>query len=55
MRLKSVHPGATLEQVLDNTGFEVIVPDKVPETPPPTPEEIWTLRRRIDIEGMLRD
>lgn len=54
MRLKSVHPGVTVDQVLENTGFEVIVPKNVPETPAPTPEEIWTLRERIDVEGMLR-
>ncbi len=54
MRLKSLHPGVTVEQVLENTGFEVIVPEHVPETAAPTPEEIQTLRERIDIEGMLR-
>lgn len=54
MRLRSVHPGVTVDQVLENTGFAVIVPDHVPETAAPTPEEIWTLRERIDIEGMLR-
>jgi glutaconate CoA-transferase subunit B len=55
MRLCSVHPGVTVEQVLENTGFEVIVPDNVPQTAVPTPEELWTLRERIDIEGMLRN
>ena len=54
MRLRSVHPGVTVAQVLENTGFEVIVPDHVPVTTAPTPDEIWTLRERIDIEGMLR-
>ncbi len=55
MRLKSIHPGITVEQVLDNTGFELIVPDEVPTTPGPTPDELRTLRERIDVEGMLRN
>jgi hypothetical protein len=40
--------------VLQNTGFEVIVPDDVPETEPPRPEELELLRDVIDIEGLLR-
>jgi len=53
--LKSVHPGVTVQQVVDNTGFELIVPPNVPETEGPTPEELKTLRERIDIDGMLRE
>ena len=54
MRLKSVHPGVTVEQVLANTGFAPIVPDTVPQTPPPTAEQIALLRSRIDVDGVLR-
>lgn len=54
MRLKSVHPGVTVEQVLANTGFKPVVPEQVPETEAPTQEELLTLRERIDIDGMLR-
>jgi len=54
MRLYSLHPGVTLEQVLENTGFEFEFPEKIPETPPPTAEEIELLRQRIDPEGLLR-
>jgi glutaconate CoA-transferase subunit B len=54
MRLKSVHPGVSVEQVIENTGFEVVVPKAVATTPAPTEEEIRTLRERIDVEGMLR-
>ena len=54
MRLKSVHPGVTVEQVVENTGFELIVPETVPQTEPPTKEELEFLRTRIDTEGMLR-
>jgi glutaconate CoA-transferase subunit B len=54
MRLKSVHPGITVDQVVENTGFELGIPENVPETKPPTREEIEILRTRIDVEGKLR-
>lgn len=34
-RLQSIHPGHTLEDIRDNTGFDFDVPDDVPITPPP--------------------
>lgn len=54
MRLKSVHPGVTVEEVRDATGFDLIVPDQVPVTEPPTARELEVLRRRIDVQGALR-
>ncbi len=40
VRLRSVHPGITVEQVLENTGFPVEVPADVPTTPAPTAEQL---------------
>ncbi|MEZ5206041.1 MAG: CoA-transferase [Acidimicrobiales bacterium] len=40
MRLRSVHPGVTVDEVVEATGFELVVPDDVPESRPPTPEEL---------------
>ena len=54
MRLKSVHPGVSLEKVVENTGFELIMPKSVPTTEPPTEEEIQILRTRVDPQGLLR-
>jgi glutaconate CoA-transferase subunit B len=52
MRLKSVHPGQTVEGVQDATGFELVIPDgPVPETLPPDPEQIRLLREVIDPDG----
>jgi len=45
--LESVHPGHTVEEVLDRTGFRPEVPPEVPTTPPPTPEELRTLRTEV--------
>ncbi len=47
MRLKTLHPGVTVEEVLENTGFEPVLSDTIVETPPPTKEEI-ALIREID-------
>jgi len=54
MRLKSVHPGVTVEQVVKSTGFELVVPRHVPQTEPPTDEQLKVLRTRIDVRGALR-
>jgi acyl CoA:acetate/3-ketoacid CoA transferase beta subunit len=50
MRLQSVHPGVSVEQVRDLTGFPLGVPDDVPVTPLPTSEEL-DLIRRLDPAG----
>lgn len=54
MRLQSVHPGVKVEDVQAASGFELALPDRVPSTLEPTPEQISLLRERIDREGMLR-
>jgi len=51
MQVESLHPGVTLDEVVAQTGFELLVPSRVPETVPPTPEQIRLLRERIDPEG----
>ncbi len=35
-RLRSLHPGVGLDAVIENTGFELFVPDSVPETSIPS-------------------
>jgi glutaconate CoA-transferase subunit B len=45
--LASVHPGHTLEEVVENTGFEFDCPPSVPETPAPTPETLKLMREVI--------
>jgi hypothetical protein len=44
MRLRSVHPGVSLEQVREATGFELIIEGDVPETEPPSTEEVGLIR-----------
>lgn len=54
MRLLSAHPGVTVDTVARETGFELIIPESVPETRPPTAEELTALRTRVDLDGRLR-
>ena len=51
MRLASVHPGVTVDEVIEQTGFELLVPEAVPETRAPSGEELRLLREEIDPEG----
>lgn len=52
MRLRSVHPGVTVEEVVGATGFELVVPDGVPESRLPTPDELRLIREVIDPSGL---
>jgi acyl CoA:acetate/3-ketoacid CoA transferase beta subunit len=52
MRLRSVHPGVTAAEVVEATGFPLAVPDEVPVTRLPTPEELDLLRGRLDPAGL---
>jgi glutaconate CoA-transferase subunit B len=44
MRLDAVHPGVTVEQVRDNTGFELLLAPEIATTAPPTNDELAMLR-----------
>ena len=44
MQLLALHPGATVEQVREHTGFEVLVSPELTTTKPPTEEELSILR-----------
>lgn len=48
MKLLAVNPGVSVEQVVENTGFKLIIPEKVEKNEPPTEEELKILREEID-------
>lgn len=54
MRLVSVHPGYSVDDVVKNTGFELVIEGSVPQTTPPTDWELDVLRNRVDRGGSLR-
>ncbi|MBC2905862.1 CoA-transferase subunit beta [Streptomyces cupreus] len=51
MRLASLHPGVSVEEVREATGFALTVPDEVPYTRDPSPGELRLIREEIDPEN----
>jgi acyl CoA:acetate/3-ketoacid CoA transferase beta subunit len=48
MRLRSVHPGVTVSDVADATGFVLAAPLRVPQTRLPTAAELALIRSELD-------
>ena len=46
-QLESIHPGHSVEEVLDETAFDFERPAEVPTTPPPSPEILALLRNTV--------
>jgi glutaconate CoA-transferase, subunit B len=46
-RLESVHPGHSVEEVIENTGFDFDRPAQVPQTPAPSSETLRLLREVV--------
>jgi len=44
MRLETLHPEVTIEEVKERTGFEMLIPEKIEYTKPPTEQELQSLR-----------
>jgi acyl CoA:acetate/3-ketoacid CoA transferase beta subunit len=53
MRLVSVHPGISVERVVENTGFELVIEGEIPETRAPSDEELHIIRDVLDPEGLI--
>jgi acyl CoA:acetate/3-ketoacid CoA transferase beta subunit len=52
MRLRSVHPGVTVEEVTAATGFELVVPPYVGTTREPDAEQLRIIREVLDPNGL---
>ena len=48
IRVRSLHPGVTLEQVQKNTGFALASALTIATTPAPTTEQLQCIRTRLD-------
>ncbi len=51
MRLRSVHPGVTVDEVVEATGFSLVVPAEVPTSRVPTDEELAIIEH-LDPDGL---
>ncbi|HEX4539483.1 MAG TPA: CoA-transferase [Acidimicrobiales bacterium] len=54
MRLRSVHPGVTVDEVVEATGFPLEIPEEVAESRIPTDEELHLVREVLDPSGLRR-
>jgi glutaconate CoA-transferase subunit B len=52
MVLTTLHPGATVEQARENTGWALKIADNLRYTQPPTDEELRILREELDPQGI---
>ena len=48
MKLLSIHPGIKIENIRENTSFEILIPEKIQKTSPPTELELQLIREKID-------
>ena len=53
MKVESLHPGVSRQDIVDNTGFEMLFADLLQVTPEPTDEELRILREEVDPEGVI--
>jgi glutaconate CoA-transferase subunit B len=51
MTLRSLHPGATLDEVRETIGWDIRLPSDVPTTPAPSNEELRLIREELDPTG----
>ena len=52
VRLLSVHPGVSVEEVVEATGFTLDIPAEVPTTREPTYAELVIIREMLDPKGL---
>lgn len=48
LRVRSLHPGVTIDEVVDATGFDLLIPDDIPTSRLPTVTEALLIRDVID-------
>jgi acyl CoA:acetate/3-ketoacid CoA transferase beta subunit len=54
MRLRSVHPGVSVDDIVKSTGFPLVMPDRIEETRAPTGEELRLIREVLDPASLGR-
>ncbi len=51
MKLEQIHPGVTVAQIQENSSFEILIPEDIITTEPPTLDDVHLLRE-LDPTGM---
>ena len=53
LRLISLHPSISKDEVQQNCSFEIIIPSKIETSPKPTEQDLRILRKEIDPAGIV--
>ncbi len=53
LKLISLHPGVFVDEVKENTSFDIVIPDNIETSPEPTEHDIEILREEIDPVGIV--
>jgi glutaconate CoA-transferase subunit B len=53
LKLISLHPGVSIDEIRDNSGFEILLPAKVTTSHEPSDKDLKILRREIDPAGIV--
>ena len=51
MQLITKHPGVSIEEIKENTSFDLTIPKTIQETELPTEDQISLIRDKIDPNG----
>jgi glutaconate CoA-transferase subunit B len=54
MMLLSLNAGVTVHDVIENTGFELLMAEEIIQNDPPTDKELRILREDVDPDGLYR-
>ncbi|HDM22835.1 MAG TPA: 3-oxoacid CoA-transferase [Methanomicrobia archaeon] len=52
MKLVSLHPGVTIDEIKENSSFDILIPEKIETTKEPTEKEIEILHK-LDPQGIF--
>jgi glutaconate CoA-transferase, subunit B len=52
MYLANLHPHVTVDEVRDNTSWDIKISGELEESPPPDDHELSLIRERLDPEGI---
>ena len=52
MMLLATQPGVSVDDVIENTGFDLVIAEQIEGNPPPTEQELQILRGEIDQDGL---
>jgi glutaconate CoA-transferase subunit B len=53
LKLISLHPDVSLEEMKENSSFDIIIPDQILTSPKPTEQHLKMLRQEIDPTGIV--